>query len=81
VQEFSAYLVVEPADVTSRHTGSARKAPMLKRRRPDAEQQKTMGSLLNALLGAGLAVAIVLGFWLLVSLIDDLRPEPRRKIR
>jgi hypothetical protein len=41
----------------------------------------TMGSFVNALLGAGLAAAIVLGFWLLVSLIDDLRPARRRRIQ
>lgn len=35
-----------------------------------------MGPVANLVLGAGLGVAIVTAFWLLASLIDDLR-EPR----
>ena len=35
-----------------------------------------MGSVANLVLGAALGVAIVTAFWLLASLIDDLR-EPR----
>jgi len=30
-----------------------------------------MGSFVNLLLGAGVAVAVVLAFWLLVGYIDD----------
>jgi hypothetical protein len=30
-----------------------------------------MGSFLNMVLGAGVAVAVVLGFWLVVGFIDD----------
>ena len=37
-----------------------------------------MAVLVNLALGGGLGVAIVIGFWLLVSLGDDLRREVRR---
>jgi hypothetical protein len=37
-----------------------------------------MTSLVNLLVGAGLAAAIVLVFWLLVSFIDDLQRTARR---
>jgi len=37
-----------------------------------------MAMLVNLVLGGGLGVAIVVGFWLLVSLGDDLRREVRR---
>jgi hypothetical protein len=30
-----------------------------------------MGSLVNMLLGAGVAVVVVLAFWLIVGFIDD----------
>jgi hypothetical protein len=41
-------------------------------------EKEGMTSLLNLLVGAGLAAAIVLGFWLLVSFIDDLQRAARR---
>ena len=37
--------------------------------------------LVNLVLGGGLGVAIVIGFWLLVSLGDDLRREAHRDRR
>jgi hypothetical protein len=40
-----------------------------------------MQSLVYMAIGAGLAVAVVLAVWLLVSLIDDLPSETRRTIR
>jgi hypothetical protein len=40
-----------------------------------------MGSLVNIAAGTILAVAVVLAFWLLVSLIDDLPRRSERSIR
>jgi hypothetical protein len=37
-----------------------------------------MGSVLNVLAGAGVAVAIVLAFWALLDFIDELQRTARR---
>jgi hypothetical protein len=38
-----------------------------------------MSSLVNMLLGGGIAVAIVLVFWLLVGFIDDMQHHHARR--
>jgi hypothetical protein len=39
-----------------------------------------MASFLNMVLGAAVAVAVVLAFWLLVSLIDDMQHREHRRV-
>src|SRR5581483_2487635 len=49
----------------------------IKLARPGADE-RSIGSLLDIVMGTGLAVAVVLAFWLLVGVIDDMLGEARK---